>query len=68
MASFLDMSQECRDWSGPARPLCHLAANIFGAFAWPPGEMELGHSWGRSVSRAVGRKEALLKAGGNTSV
>ena len=44
-----------------------LAANIFGALARPPGETELGHSWGHSVSRAVGRKEALLKAGRSTS-
>ena len=65
MASFLDTSQVCRDWSGTARPLCHLAANVFGAFAQPPGETELGHSWGRSLSAGLwGERKSFLRLGG----
>lgn len=39
LVSFLDLSQVSWDRSRPARPLCHLAANIFGAFASPLGRL-----------------------------
>lgn len=64
---FLDMSQECRDWSGPASVLV-LGCQHIRSFCLAPWEVNLATTGGSSVSGAVGRKEALLKAGGNTSV
>lgn len=37
LVSLLDLSHMCWDCDPPARPLGHLAANVFGAFASPLG-------------------------------
>lgn len=39
LVSFLDLSQVSWDRGRPARPLCHLAANIFRTFASPLGRL-----------------------------
>lgn len=50
------------EWAGQA-PLS-LACQHIWSLCPAPGETELGHSWGRSVSGAVWRKEGLLRLGG----
>lgn len=60
LVPFLDVSQVCWDWSGPARPLRHLAANLFAAFASPLGRRSfatagLALSAGRWEGRSPGQ-------------